>query len=346
VGTEKRVTARTASAPGWTLAPVTRADTPTKLAAHMGPEHSLAMSVPVALFVYRRHEQLRRTLACLRDSGIERLYVFSDGPRDAAAADDVARVRELVSALDWIEPVMFARTENLGLSESIRFGLDRLFTDHDTAVVVEDDVCVAPEFYDYACRALAHYGDAEHVAGITGLRYPFSRRVLDDYPFDVFLSPRFSSWGWATWKDRWERFVFDHATLRRQLAARSDLRPERAGADMRWMLEQAVVEESLTGAWDASSAANMLLHDLYFDTPTWNMVENSGLLEGTHQAGQAPAWRLAWEPEHRPELDALRFAPVAEDARVLQAYLKFFALSRRQTLITAIGRLRHAVAHQ
>ena len=312
----------------------------------MGSEPSVAGSVPVALFVYRRHEQLRRTLACLRDSRIEQLYVFSDGPRDAAAEDDVATVRELVSGLDWIEPVTFAQTANLGLSESIRSGLDRLFKSHDAAVVVEDDVCVAPEFYDYACRALAHYAGAGRVAGITGLRYPFSRRALDDYPFDVFLSPRFSSWAWATWKDRWERFVFDHGALRAQLAARSDLRPERAGADMRWMIEQAVVEESLTGAWDVSCAANMLLHDQYFVTPTWNMVENSGLLEGTHQTGRAPAWRLAWEPEHRPELEALRFAPVAEDARVLQAYVKFFALSRRQTLITAIGRLRHAVARQ
>jgi hypothetical protein len=97
---------------------------------------------------------------------------------------------------------------------------------------------------------------------------------------------------------------------------------------------------------DVSCAANILLHDQYFVTRRWNMVEKSGLLEGTHQAGRAPAWRLAWEPEHGPGLDALRFAPVAEDARVLQAYVKFFALSRRQTLITAIGRLRHVVAHQ
>lgn len=307
---------------------------------------SSAGSVPVALFVYRRHEQLRSTLACLRDSGLKQLYVFSDGPRDAEAANDVAQVRALVSALDWIEPVTLAQPENLGLSQSIRAGLDLLFERHATAVVVEDDVCVAPEFYEYACRALAHYADADRVAGITGLRYPFSRRALDDYPFDVFLSPRFSSWAWATWKDRWQRFVFDHTALRAQLAARPDLRPERAGADMRWMIEQAVVEESLTGAWDVSCAANMLLHDLYFVTPTWNMVENGGLLEGTHQTGQGPAWSLLWEPEHRPQLDALRFPPVAEDERVLQAYVKFFALSRRQTLITAIGRLRHAVAHQ
>jgi hypothetical protein len=305
------------------------------------PQH--AGPVPVALFAYRRHEQLPRTLACLRDSGVEQLYVFSDGPRDAAAADDVARVRELVSSLDWIEPVTVAHTQNLGLSESIRSGLDRLFESHETVIVVEDDVCVAPEFYEYARRVLAHYADCDHVAGVTGLRYPFGRRAFDEYPFDVFLSPRFSSWAWATWKDRWERFVFDHAALRGQLAVRTDLRPERAGADMRWLIQEAVVEEALSGAWDVSCAANMLLNDLYFVTPTWNMVENSGLSEGTHTTGRAPGWTLAWEPEHRPELTALRFPPVAEDQRVLEAYVKFFAPSRRQTLMTTAARLRRAV---
>ena len=310
----------------------------------MGSEHPLTTPVPVALFAYRRHEQLRRTLACLRDSGVAQLYVFLDGPADPGAAEDVARVSELVSAVDWIEPVTFARTENLGLSESIRSGLDRLFESHDAAVVVEDDVWVAPEFYDYACRALAHYAGTEQVAGITGLRYPFDRRAFDGYPFDVFHSPRFSSWAWATWKNRWERFVFDHAALRAQLAARSDLHPERAGADMGWLIERAVVDESLPGAWDVSCAANMLLHDLYFVTPTWNMVENGGLLEGTHQAGHALAWSLVWESEHRPERDSLRFAPVGEDARVLQAYRKFFAQGRRQALVAAVARLRRAVA--
>jgi hypothetical protein len=206
----------------------------------MFSQQSRTAPVPVALFAYRRPEQLPRTLACLRDTGVEQLYVFSDGPADEDAVDDVERVREMVSSLEWIEPVTIARTENLGLSESIRSGLDQLFEGHDRVIVVEDDVCVAPEFYDYACRALAHYADAERVAGITGLRYPFDTRALDRYPFDVFLSPRFSSWSWATWKERWRGFSFDLELLRREIAAGA-FRPQRAGADMPGMVDGAVL---------------------------------------------------------------------------------------------------------
>jgi hypothetical protein len=306
-------------------------------------EPSFAAPVPVALFAYRRHRQLRRTLECLQATGVEQLYVFTDGPEDSAAQADVAKVRELIGSVDWTRPVMIARSENLGLSASIRSGLDWLFERHERVIVIEDDIFVAPEFYDYARVALAHYADAPQVAGITGLRYPFDRRGFDGYPYDTFLSPRFSSWGWASWRDRWLSFEFDHAVLRRALAARADLRPARAGADMPWMIERAVVDESLGGAWDVVCATNMLLHDQYFVTPVWNMVENGGLTEGTHQTGKAPRWNLRWESEHRRALEALRLAPVAEDERVLAAYRKFFALPRRHAVISALARLRRAV---
>jgi hypothetical protein len=287
-------------------------------------EPSGVAPVPVALFVYRRHEQLPRTLDCLRAGGVEQLYVFSDGPRDAPAADDVARVRELVASLDWIEPITIERAENVGLSASIRSGLDQVFETHEATIVVEDDVCVAPEFYDYARLALRHYEGVELIAGVTGLRYPFDRAAFEGYPYDVFLSPRFSSWGWATWRDSWDGFCFDAASLRARIGTAESFRPERAGADMPGMIEAAVVSGTLTGAWDVFCATSMLLKDQYFVTPAWNMVQNTGLAEGTH-ADRAPRWELRWEPDQRPRSNGIRFAPAEADEHVLREYRRFLA---------------------
>lgn len=280
--------------------------------------------MPVALFVYRRHAQLPRTLDCLRESGVRRLYAFSDGARGDADWPDVVEVRRMLAGIDWTEPVIVERPENFGLSASIRDGMDRLFERHETAVLIEDDICVAPEFYDYARLALAHYESAPAVAGITGLRYPFDLHAFDDYPYDVFLSPRFSSWAWGTWRSRWKGFDFDAETLRRRIGAAADFRPEHAGADLPAMIHEAVVTETLGGSWDVVCAANMLLAGQYFVTPTWNMVENTGLGEGTH-AVEAPSWQLHWERGRRPELDEIRFAPPAADERVLKSYRRFFA---------------------
>lgn len=279
---------------------------------------------PVALFVYRRYRQLPRTLECLRDAGVRRLYVFSDGPADEGAEPDVQRVRSLLAGLDWVRSELFEADRNRGLSASIRAGLDLVFERHETAIVIEDDVQVAPDFCRFADRALAHYAGDPRVAGVTGLRLPFDRSVLRDYEFDVFLSPRFSSWAWATWRERWQEFVFDPARLRERIAASRDFRPWRAGADLPAMIHDAILTETLDGSWDVACAANMLLAGSGFITPTWNMVENSGLEEGTHAAGPSDL-KLSWETRDAPSIESLRFAAPLPDERILRAYRRLFS---------------------
>ena len=298
----------------------------------MSTDLSPANHAPVVLFVYRRHAQLRRTLACLERSGVRHLHVFSDGPADASAEDDVRAVRSVVASVDWVDPVVVEHEKNLGLSRSIRFGLDLVFEDHETVIVVEDDVFVAPGFCAYASLGLAEYRDSPSVAGVTGLRYPFNRRAFDGYAFDVFMSPRFSSWGWATWRDRWNDFTFDLPALRSRIESAPGLHAERAGADMVQMVNEAVVTGTLKGSWDVVCATNMLLRNQYFVTPTWNMIENGGLSDGTHYS-RAPRWQLRFESEHQPALDRLRFAPVGENERVLKEYRKFF----KPSLLARVG---------
>ena len=297
----------------------------------------LETEIPVALFVHRRHELLPRTLDCLRAAGVSKLYVFSDGPRDSTEAYAVAKVRETIAGIDWIDPVTVAWTGNMGLSQSIRSGLDHLFARHEAAVIVEDDVCVAPEFYEYACRALGHYWRDRRVAGITGYRPPFTTRALDAYPFDVWLSPRFSSWGWATWRDRWHDFSFDLASLRRELESADRFHPERAGYDVPMLIHDAVVTEKLGGAWDVVCNTNMLLHGQYFVAPAWNMIENTGFEDGTHFSGPPP-WRLAWERDRRPA--DIRFAPGEECEPILRDYLRFSQPTRVQKLRSVLSAVK------
>ncbi len=281
-------------------------------------------ATPVVLFAYRRHRQLERTLRCLQDAGAQRLYVFADGAADAGAEADVARVRTLIREIDWAEVELAESERNIGLSASIRAGLDRVFETHETAIVIEDDIHVAPEFLAYAEAALAHYAGEPRVAGVTGLRLPFDRGPLERYHYDVFFSPRFSSWGWATWRERWREFVFDPAVLRERMAGSAGFRPWTAGVDMPGMIHDAIVTESLGGAWDVVCATNMLLAGSGFVTPVWNMVENGGLEEGTHADGTSTL-TLAWEGEHARAPGSLRFAPAQPDARVLRAFRRGFA---------------------
>jgi hypothetical protein len=277
--------------------------------------------LPVALFAYDRPDLLRETLACLERAGFRRLIAFADGPRGDEDAGRVEEVREVLRSIRWADVERVEHQSNVGLSDSIVGGLSRVFEGHERAVVIEDDIAVAPEFGIYVAAALEQYADDGAVAGVTGLRLPFDRGVFERYGYDAFTLPRFHSWGWATWRRSWQQFDFDRDRVLEGLR-RPHVRPEHAGADVPGMLRNAVVHGRVAGAWDLFCQANLLIQDRVFVLPTWNMVENRGFERGTHVARPRP-WTLRWETEAAPDLDRLRFPPPTPDGRVLRAYQLF-----------------------
>src|ERR1035437_4025186 len=232
-------------------------------------------AVPVALFAYNRANILKRTLDCLKNNKIEVLYIFCDGPKDNI--DDqrkVKEVRDLVAGISWIKPNVVEQDKNIGLDDSIRKGVSHVFQEHDKVIVVEDDVQVAPGFYSYMSSCLNHFEGNKSVAGVTALRYPFPQKVFKGYPYDVFFAPRFSSWGWGTWRDVWEKIDFNTNNLKRRIKI---VKPDvvSAGVDMKGMVKE-LTSGTLHGGWDIYCALNMLLNKQYFVWPRKNMVENGG----------------------------------------------------------------------
>ncbi len=278
-------------------------------------------SLPVAVFAFNRPELLRRTLECLRAAGAETLYIFSDGPRSDADVEGVRQVRALVRDVAWTKPNLVEHETNLGNTGSTVAGLTAVLERHDRVVVIEDDIAVAPEFLAFAAAALDNYEADDRVAGVTGLRLPFSRRPLARYPFDAFLLPRFFVWSWATWRRAWDTFDLDGDRLLSRLRSERP-RLELAGADLPYMVRAGLVDRTLAEPWDVCVAASMVLNGQHFVVPTWNMVENIGLESGTHPHDLA--YDLHWEVEHRPAQRPFRFpAAGTADSRILRAFRVF-----------------------
>jgi 2-polyprenyl-3-methyl-5-hydroxy-6-metoxy-1,4-benzoquinol methylase len=270
---------------------------------------------PVALFVYNRPDQVERVLESLQRNGVSRLYIFSDGPKGETDARGVREVRNLIRSIEWISAEIVERPVNHGVRESMLLGLELVFSKEDRVIVVEDDISVAPEFCAFMDACLHHYRDTDRVAGVTGLRYPFTRDVFRDYPYDVFFSPRFSSWGWGTWKRWWETIDFDHDRAVEWLNTVSGEELRTAGPDVPTMARH-LSEQGLrwgTTTADVYSLLHMIRNRQVFIFPTWNMIENLGFSEGTHVSSTSQSWSLEWESKKDFAPEALRFP---SDARV------------------------------
>lgn len=162
---------------------------------------------PIIVFAFNRLEALKHSIVSLlandeaKDSD---LYVFVDGarPNKQGEAAKVEAVREYVKGIQGFRSLCYDfATENCGLGASIIRGVTEVIDKYGFAIVLEDDLVLAPNFLAFMNEGLQRYKDEQKVFSICG--YSNRLKVPKDYTYDTYFCTRSSSWGWATWKDRW-----------------------------------------------------------------------------------------------------------------------------------------------
>jgi hypothetical protein len=275
------------------------------------------MGAAVVLFVYRRPEHTQRTLASLaRCWGASEtdLWVFSDGPRTEADRDFVDAVRKVVHSASGFRSVQVSEAAaNRGLAASVIDGVGQVLARSGACIVVEDDLDLAPGFLEFLNGALEHYAEVPEVFSLSGYAPPV-RRVRVEPQNSVWFAPRPCSWGWATWKDRWDRVdwsVTDRKVFFEDAEARRRL--ESGGRDLAYFLRLQLRGDldswAVRMAWSQSRVGGLTLY------PARSFVANHGLDgSGTHSRDEGDqgidlaqaALPLAWPSPYLADQATLR----------------------------------------
>ena len=175
------------------------------------------MSAPVALFVYNRADNTRKTLRALMANTLAPqtdLYVFSDGGRDEASwaavkevravlhetAEEVARTRTLNNM------TIVERPTNYYLERNVIEGINEVFQHHDSIIVLEDDIVTAPHFLEFMNAAFDMYRDDSRVMHVSGFtRIEETQLLTLNFQLSTYFTPFMAGWGWGTWRDRWQQ---------------------------------------------------------------------------------------------------------------------------------------------
>lgn len=168
------------------------------------------MKAPVILFVYRRVEKTKECLAALEANyGVEKsdLIIYADGSKGEKDIKDVLEVRNYLR--EYQTKSLFRKVEiieaekNQGLANSIIKGVTEVINRYEKAIIVEDDLITAPDFLQYMNEALDFYENIKEYGSISAYTCPV--RQLKKYKKDIYVTRKGECWGWATWKDRWEK---------------------------------------------------------------------------------------------------------------------------------------------
>ncbi len=195
-------------------------------------------TAPIILFVYNRLDSLQRAVQALQQDPLaaeSELFIFSDHPRTKKDEAAVAGVREFISTISGFRRVCINEAaQNMGLARSVITGVSSIIDQNGKAIVMEDDLICSTNFLSFMNQALEFYRNDKRIFSVGGYTKPMNLLKQDA----VYFTLRASSWGWATWKDRWNEIDWtagEYSTFSKDAAARK--RFNRMGSDLSQMLD-------------------------------------------------------------------------------------------------------------
>jgi hypothetical protein len=163
----------------------------------------------ILITAFNRPVLLQSLLESLRNSRIS-VYLSIDAAKagDLKNQELVAQCHEVASDFSTLIVEIRSPEVNqgcfLGVSKAISWG----FSKASRLIILEDDILPAESFLQFASQMLIEFQDTKTVGSIGG-----TNLVPDDFIRDADSPYRFSafttSWGWATWFDRWMDYERD-----------------------------------------------------------------------------------------------------------------------------------------
>lgn len=249
------------------------------------------MKIATLLFTYNRSHHTEAVLKALSQNSRrpEKMVIFQDGLKTERDLAEWQRVNELIGSIDWCDTEMIVSERNKGLAASIISGIAYAFQEYDAVIVLEDDCVPAPAFMDFMQQCLGKYQDNNNVHSVSGYAYPVS---LKKGMYDVYACGRISSWGWGTWKDRWEHFAKDYELVRRMKQEETSSRNLAIwGNGLENMLVGNI--RGTCDSWAVFWALDAIIREKICLNPYESLIQNIGCDNSGVHCGDTRQWNVA-----------------------------------------------------
>ncbi|PWD99562.1 glycosyltransferase [Marinilabilia rubra] len=283
---------------------------------------------PVVIFCYNRPVHLQKTIEALlknEGAGETDIYIFSDGCRGEQDKPAVEQVRKVINNVSGFKKVIVQESEeNRGLAASIINGVTKVLESHDACIVLEDDLETSPFFLNFMNKGLEEYASDKEIFSISGYCPPIS--IPANYPYEAFRFPRINSWGWGTWRDRWQLVDWEVKNFNSFISSPDKIKElEKQGRDLPVMLLKQ--HQGEIGSWAVrfnQACFEASKSNIY---PVKSFVRNIGIDgSGTHMDKSGKYAVSLSEKNLNP-------APATTDNLISQAFRRFYLPSLfRQTI--------------
>ncbi len=247
------------------------------------------------------------------------LYIFSDGPKSNKDKPGVDAVRNYINKISGFYKIgILEREKNLGLANSVISSVNEIFKRYDKAIVMEDDMICSPYFLKFMNEVLNIFEDDKQIFSVTGYTFPI--KFPEHYDLPLYLSPRSSSWGWGTWKNRWEKADWELKDIHDIINNKSHVESfNKGGDDLSRMLKNSL--EGKIDSWSIKWTYTHFLNNAYCVYPVKSRIKNIGADKSGVHTAKTKKFDVELELS---DIDLSEIKELHPDEKVLQAFRKFF----------------------
>ncbi len=175
----------------------------------------------------------------------------------------------IASSFNWIygKKNILTHKVNLGLRKHI-LSCGDLVKHHDAIIVLEDDLFVSPQYYQYSQAAYNFFKNDDRIAGISLYNYRYNEFARCSFEpitdgFDNYFMQVPSSWGQMWLKSHWNSFT-------------EYLKVESFENEADLFLPDTVFDWEINRSWKRSFYKYMVINEKYFVYPRYSLSSNFG----------------------------------------------------------------------
>jgi hypothetical protein len=250
------------------------------------------LDVPVVLIFFKRIDKTIQVLDRIAQARPSKLYLISDGPRDAAEAELVEECRRRVDArIDWdCDVVRDYAPSNRGVYDRIGLSALRILAIEPAAIFLEDDNLPEVSFFRFCEEMLERYRGDDKVFWICGTNYLESYEPQNrcSYVFTRHMLPC----GWASWGHKFAKLydgdmkLLDDPKTLPEILARSGNKALTRQHIRNWLREKGrIVNGQRPNSWDYQMSLTLEGHQLLGIVPVQNQIRNIGVDEFSIHGG-------------------------------------------------------------
>ena len=236
-------------------------------------------NLPILVLAFNRPDLLKEQLDFLGNQNCSNIYISIDGPRDGRE-DEASLVNDCIELARKCIPddkINFFDV-NQGCRLGVVGGINWFFRKESSGLILEDDVRFNPLLLQFTANALSKYEYDSRVGSISGYT-PLNLSQVECMGANSFFHPYFSSWGWATWKTRWEKYSLDPTDWKQVLSDKKMSKLEKAF----WSKKFSSVFDNSMDTWDYQFIFSNFKFGWNTLVPRINLVANVGFRpDATH----------------------------------------------------------------